>query len=353
MKSWLKEHRAQVLINAVLMLLAAACIFGFVKVRSTLTYTNAAKEWAGESGERFAYVSCFLPVNGKVGEETVRSFESAVNAKLVEASMEAEEGKSLWKYAYSGAGNVNVTTERGSSAVYAMGVGGDFFSFHRMFLRSGNYIAESDLMHDRVVLDKELAWKLFGAIEVDGMELEINGKRFIVAGVVERDGDFASSISYPENSRLYMAYDVFNEMTGEEISCCEAVLPNPVSGFAKNMVTESFTASGAEAVEVSARYRLGNIFDIIGSFGKRSMRTDGIIYPSWENAARLTEDYCALFLVLFLMFMATPLCFGAVLAYKYGKRGAEKLGVLAREKATALYDRANDRLYEREQSRKE
>ena len=86
-----------------------------------------------------------------------------------------------------------------------MGVGGDFFSFHRMFLRSGNYIAESDLMHDRVVLDKELAWKLFGAIEVDGMELEINGKRFIVAGVVERDGDFASSISYPENSGLYMA----------------------------------------------------------------------------------------------------------------------------------------------------
>ncbi len=353
MKSWLKEHRAPVLINAVLMLLAAACIFGFVKVRSTLTYTNAAKEWAGESGERFAYVSCFLPVNGKVGEETVRSFESTVNAKLVEASMEAEEGKSLWKYAYSGAGNVNVTTERGSSSVYAMGVGGDFFSFHRMFLRSGNYIAESDLMHDRVVLDKELAWKLFGAIEVDGMELEINGKRFIVAGVVERDGDFASLISYPENSGLYMAYDVFNEMTGEEISCCEAVLPNPVSGFAKNMMTESFTASGTEVVEVSARYRLGNIFDIIGSFGKRSMRTDGIIYPSWENAARLTEDYCALFLVLFLMFMATPLCFGAVLAYKYGKRGAEKLGVLAREKATALYDRANDRLYEREQSRKE
>lgn len=353
MKSWLKKHRASVLINAVLMLLAAACLLCFGRVKNTLPYVNAAKEWAGESGERFAYVSCFLPVNGNVDEGTVRSFGSTVDAKLVEASMEAPEGGSLWKYAYSGAGNVTVTTDRGSAPVYAMGVGGDFFSFHRMFLRSGNYIAESDLMHDRVVIDKELAWKLFGAIEVDGMTVEINGKQFIVAGVVEREEDFASSLSYPADSGLYMAYDVFNEMTGEEISCYEVVLPNPVSGFAKNIVTENFTASGAEVVEVSSRYSLGNIFSIIGSFGRRSMRTDGIIYPSWENAARLTEDYCALFLVLFLVFMAAPLCFGAALAYKYVKRGAAKLAAAAKERATALYDRANDRLYEREQGKRE
>ncbi len=353
MKSWLKKHIAPVTLNAVLILLAAVCLIGFVRIKNILTYTNAAKEWAGESGERFAYISCFLPVNGNISEDYVYSFGDTLDKKLIESSIEAAEGGSLWRCAYSGMENVSVSTDRTNATIYAMGVGGGFFEFHRLFLRSGNYITESDLMHDRVVLDKELAWRLFGAIEVDGMTLEINGKRFIVAGVVERDEDFASSVSYPEDSGLYMSYDVFNELTGAEINCYEIVLPNPVSSFGKNMVTENFTASGVEIIEVSSRYSLGNIFDIIGSFGKRSMRTDGIIYPSWENAARLTEDYCALLLLLAMIFMAVPLGFCLVLAYKYGKRGAAKLSIIVKEKADVLYNKANDRLYEREQSKKE
>ncbi len=353
MKSWLYKHKAPLVLNAVLVILAGFCLMGLIGVKNTLAYTDAAKEWAGQSGEHFAYISCFLPVNRNVDENTVKSFENTLNAKLVEASMEAPEGGSLWCSAYSGTGNVTVATDRISTTVNAMGVGGEFFFFHRMYLRSGNYIAESDLMHDRVVIDKELAWKLFGAIEVDGMTLEINGKLFIVAGVVERDEDFASSISYPEDSGLYMAYDVFNELTGSEISCYEIVLPNPVSGFGKNIMTENFTATGVEIVEVSSRYKLGNIFNIISSFGKRSMRTDGIIYPSWENAARLTEDYCALLLVLIMVLMVVPVGFSFVLAYKYIKRGASKLSILAKEKAEVLYNKANDRLYEREQRKKE
>ncbi len=348
---FLKKHRFLALISAALVVLSIASALVFCAVKGTLPYTGAAKEWAGESGELFAYISCFLPVNGKTDEKFIHSFNSDIDKKLTEASIQAEEGGNLWKYAYCGSGNVSVSSERGSASVYALGVGGDFFSFHRMKLRSGNYISESDLMHDRVVLDKELAWKLFGAIEVEGMKLTIGGRQFLVAGVVERDTDFASRDSYPDESGLYMAYDVFYELCENGIECYEAVLPNPVSGFAKQLVSESFS-SDAEIVEVSSRYSLGHIFKIIGSFGKRSMRTDGAIYPSWENAARLTEDYCALALALAVIFLIEPLCFGIFLAWKYGKAGGGKLWKLTKTLSVKFYDKVNDKLYEREQKAK-
>ena len=348
---FLKKHRLLAFVSAALLILSIASVLAFCAVKGTLSYTGAAKEWAGDSGELFAYISCFMPVNAKTDERTVRSFNDTVGKKLTEASIQAEEGRNLWKYAYCGSGNVGVSSEKGSASVYALGVGGDFFSFHRMKLRSGNYISESDLMHDRVVLDKELAWKLFGAIEVEGMKLTIDGRQFLVAGVVERDTDFASRDSYPENSGLYMSYDVFYEICGNGIECYEAVLPNPVSGFAKQLVSENFSYD-AEIVEVSSRYSLGHIFEIIGSFGKRSMRTDGAIYPSWENAARLTEDYCALALALAVIFLIEPLCFGVVLVWKYGKVGGGKLWDKTKAVSVKFYDKVNDKLYEREQKLK-
>ena len=346
---FLKKHRFLAVISAALLALSLVSVGAFCAVKGTLYYTSAAKEWAGESGEFFAYISCFMPVNGKVSENEIRSFNNTVDKKLVELSIKNDDERNLWKYSYSGSGNVYVTSERGSASVYALGVGGDFFSFHRMRLRSGNYISESDLMHDLVVVDKELAWKLFGAIEVEGMELNIGGKRFIVSGVVERDSDFASRDSYPEDSGLYMSYDLFDEICGGGIDCYEVILPNPVSGFAKQLVAENFISPSAEIIEVSSRYSLGHIFEVITSFGKRSMRTDGAVYPSWENAARLTEDYCALALVLALLLGIEPLCFAVAVLWNYGKLGGGKLGEWLKKTSVKFYDKVNDKLYEREQ----
>jgi hypothetical protein len=38
-------------------------------------------------------------------------------------------------------------------------------------------------MHDRVVLDEEMAWKLFGAKDVSGLQVTIAGSPYLVAGV--------------------------------------------------------------------------------------------------------------------------------------------------------------------------
>ena len=350
---WLKKHKLPVALNLVLIILAGCCLGFCAKMKDTLEYTKAAEKWAGNSGERFAYISCFMPETARTDQQSVYSFKSAMEQKLTENSMEAEEGRTQWTFAYCGNAAIPVTTDKGSATVEALGVGGDFFFFHPMLLRSGNYIAESDLMHDGVVIDKELAWKLFGAIEVNGMELEIAGRKFYVAGVVERDSDFASTEAYGSDIGLYMAYDVFNEITNEGINCYELVFPNPVTNFALNLVKDNFPGGDSTVfVDEGSRYGVSSLWSVIKDFGKRSMRTDGVIFPYWENAARLTEDYAALGMVLFCLFMITPLCFAAVIGCKYAKKGASAAWKKTEEFSVKFYDAVNDKLYAKEQHAK-
>lgn len=350
---WLKKHKLPVALNLVLIILAGCCLGFCAKMANTLPYTKAAEKWAGSSGERFAYISCFMPETARMSQQSVYSFKSTMEQKLTENSMEAAEGRTLWTFAYCGNAAISVSTDKGSATVEALGVGGDFFFFHPMLLRSGNYIAESDLMHDGVVIDKELAWKLFGAIEVDGMELEISDRKFYVAGVVERDSDFASREAYGADIGLYMAYDIFNEISGEEINCYELVFPNPVTNFAMNLVKDNFSGGDSTAfVDEGSRYGVSSLWNVVKDFGKRSMRTDGIIFPYWENAARLTEDYAALSAVLFCLLLVTPVCFGAVIAYKYIKKGAAAAWKKTEEFSVKFYDTVNDKLYAKEQHAK-
>ncbi|MBQ2795175.1 MAG: ABC transporter permease [Oscillospiraceae bacterium] len=350
--NWLEKHRTPVLLNLILVLLAAACFAGYGIIAGTLHHIDSAKNWAGEGELFYSYISCFMPVNEKIDENAVYSFKDTVNGKMVEASLEAKEGASLWNFAYSGTGMINVSTNRGSASVNATGIGGDFFFFHRPYLRDGNYISGSDLMKDRVVIDKDLAWTLFGATEVAGMEVLIGGGRYIVAGVIEPETDFASKAAKTANGGLYMSYEKLEELTGAGIECYEAVIPSPVKNFAINIAKESFPAQNHEVVEVSERYSIKNIAKVIASFGKRSMRSDGIVFPEWENAARLTEDYCAAFLIFGAAFAIVPVGFGAVLAYKNARIYAKKLGIFAKQKAEKLYDTYNNKLYEREQKLK-
>jgi len=100
-------------------------------------------------------------------------------------------------------------------------VGGNFFDFHPIRLLSGNYITPDDLMQDRVLLDEETAWLLFGGTELSGMSFKINGVPFVVAGVIQREQDFASEKAYSSGMGIYMSYDgyssLFEEAAGNQL----------------------------------------------------------------------------------------------------------------------------------------
>ena len=294
-------------VNGLLALLALVCLLLGRSVCTALPTLNAAQTWAGESGQPFAQLACYLPNDKPVSEEDVWKFRQTVDAKLTEAALDVPENGSLYTDAYAGFGSLKVIGERGSAEVKVAGVGGDFFRFHPLLLRSGSYLTENDLMKDRVILDEELAWKLFGGMDLTGLSVTIGTADYYVAGVVSREDDRYSALAYTDGAGMFMSYSALKQCQETAgINCYEIVLPDPITSFGKNLLNENFPLNGGVVVENSSRYSLSSLLTVIGDFGQRSMGRNGIIYPYWENAVRLTEDYAALLLVLTVLFAALP-----------------------------------------------
>lgn len=334
-------------VNLVLILACAASAVGLYAVCSALETTTAAQRFRGESETRFAQLACYLPVGQGKTEEEIWQFRQGLDAKFTEQSLEAPENGSLYVDAYSAAAQVTISTDYGTAQVNAFGVGGDFFYFHPLQLRSGAYISERDLMDDLVILDEAMAWRLFGGIELTGMTVYIDDKPFVVAGVVTVEEDFATKRARAQEGAVFLSYSALSRLKEDvAIDCYEIVLPDPITGYARGILTESFPQETCDVVENSSRYSLGNLLDVIGSVGERSMRTNGVIYPYWENALRLTEDYAAVLLILVILFALCPaVCLlvlvirGIVRGYRYVKRAVPKT-------VDAAVQRRRERIYE-------
>ncbi|MCQ2421325.1 MAG: ABC transporter permease, partial [Clostridia bacterium] len=163
-----KQRVFLLVLNLTLAVLAGLCIFQLTQLQTLLLSQQAAKRWRGSSETRFAQVSAFLPVDGTTDEYSIDAFRESADRALKDASVETPENGSLRQDAWSGTASVTVSGPHGEQTVKAVGVGGDFFSFHPLRLRSGAYLTSRDYMADRVVLDEEMAWALFGATDVAG-----------------------------------------------------------------------------------------------------------------------------------------------------------------------------------------
>ncbi len=345
------------ILNTVLVAATIASAVGLSVVSNTLGSVRRADAFRGESDMRFAQIACFLPVGKGKEESDILSFRQTLDTKLMEQSLEAPENGSLYIDAYSTSATVTVSSDSsgsgGSAQVEAVAVGGEFFYFHPLQLRSGAYISSDDLMDDLVVLDEELAWRLFGGVELEGMTITLNGKPFVVAGVVSRESDFATKKAYSGEAGLFMSYSALKRLDETAaISCYEIIMPDPITNFAMGVVQEAFPPEENDVVENSSRYSLGHLLSVIGSFGDRSMRVNGVIYPYWENAVRLTEDYASLLLILTVLFALCPLTFVVVLVVKNIVWGYRKVKKAVPEKVEAMIEQRREERLEREYEKK-
>lgn len=341
-------------LNAALVLGAVGCLAGLKAVSGTLSSMSAAERFQGDGGTRFAQLACYLPVGGGKTEEDILSFRSSLETKMVEQSLEAPEGGSLYLDAYSGTASVSVSSENsGSATVKAVGVGGDFFYFHPLHLRGGSYISDEDLMDDLVVLDEEMAWRLFGGTDLAGLTMYINGQPFVVSGVVAREDDFATNKAYAGDGGVYMSFSAMKRLVEDaSISSYEIVMPDPIGGYAQNMLEETFPIGNGDIVENSNRYSLLHLVEVIRSFGQRSMRVNGVDYPYWENAARLTEDYAALLAVLAVALAVCPAVFALALAIREIRQGYRFAKAKIPEKVEEAMEKRKEALLEKSYEKK-
>ena len=336
-----------IVLAVVLLLIASA-------LPKPLQSQRQAERWAGESGVRFAQFSCFLsPAETPMQTGDIALLRQKLTEKLTAASVETPPGGRLFCDAWSATGKLKVKGERGSFDAVAVAVGGSYFDFHPMALCSGAYLAEGDLMRDRVVLDAQLAWLLYGSTDLAGLSVEIGGQQYFIAGVVEQTDDRATSAVSEAAPTVYLPCDTYLTMDGSAgIDCYEIVLPEPAEGFAASVLKDCFAAEDGVTRENTGRFRFGNSLRLLKRFSRLPVRTEAVAFPAWENAALLTETRCAIlraFALLALVFPAALLCTEAVRGVLYLRRTLRGSG---RTALGRLRDRADERRMRRDAEEK-
>ena len=344
-------RRWPLLLALLLALLCALCVWRVHALSSLLPGQQAAVRWKGESERSFSQISCFLPVTAGLDRDRIYSFRSEMAKKLRAASLNPEE-PGLYTDAWSAFDTVRVSAGRRSGEVSCIAVGGHFFDFHPLRLVSGSYLGPEDLMDDRVLLDRETAWLLFGAEELTGMSFSVNGTPFVVAGVYAHENDRFSRQALGDTMTVYMSYSAYERLMSDggaqrsDVRCYEFVSVEPVKGFAGMAAQEKFPVKTAELVENSYRFEPERLYRLLRNRTERTMRRDSIVYPYWENAARGAEDRAAHWLLGALLSGAFPLAlllWTAIHAVAHGKRRLERDVLPETKKRTREYLRARSR----------
>ena len=173
----------------VFLLLLAAGIHLFRLWRASKFYDQMeASRWGSE--QRSAQVSAFLPQEEAMKEPDIKELEYQINTTLAQDSIKlTADGPDarLWQDCYSGTGSLTLTAGSKSVTAEAVGTGGAFFTFHPLTMTTGSYYQSDSLMKDEILLDRETAWKLFGAFNVIGRTVRVQDQFLRIAGVFAKE----------------------------------------------------------------------------------------------------------------------------------------------------------------------
>ena len=322
-----KRQSYILLIVCVSMVAAAVLCFGaWQYFAHVLDSQKAAERWQGDGDLKFSQISCFLPADQMIGLKEISTFRNAALKKMQDAALDVMNNRHLMVDAWSTTAKLYTSGEHGRGEASVIAVGGDYFDFHPLQLLSGDYIRQSDLMKDRIVLGEEVAWLLFGGTDLAGMTMKLNGTPYVIAGVVEQEQDRASKKSNSDGLDLYMSYDTLLTINPDaKINCYEVLMANPVKNFALNAVKDKFPIGRGEIICNTERYGYGKMMDQVIHFGSRGSQTSGAVLPYWENAARMTEDWGALCCFLGTVLLLFPLVMLIIVAIRSGRQVKTRL----------------------------
>ena len=314
-----------VLVGVLCLLLSVVCFLIYHHLSNVLDSQKEAERWQGDGDLRFSQITCFLPMNRQIALTDIATFRTAAMKALTEASFNLSDDTQLMLDAWSTSVRLSISSDHGKGEVGVIAVGGSFFDFHPLQLLSGDYIRQTDLMEDRIVLDEEVAWLVYGGTDLAGMEVQLGGKNFVIAGVVAREKDRASRRAFGDDMGIYMRYDALlqiDETAG--INCYEFVMADPVEGFARKVAGEKFPIHDGEIVCNSTRYDPWRLLGFAFLYGSRSTHNTGVLYPYWENAARLTEDWASIAVAYMVLLPVFPIVGILVWFFRLLNRGRRK-----------------------------
>lgn len=295
---------------------AVICIvlcLGMLGIKAVLAskYTSQQMALRWQSGDlNYTQLTWFLPESGGYTASEVSSWRRSIDKAYEEDAITTKsENARLWIDCYSGETDVYLSNSTNEVSARAIVTGGDFFAFHPITLLDGWYYSDDDIMDDRVILDKNLAWELFGGYDLEGMSVTLNGQYCLIAGVCDLPETNAESDCYTDRPTVYIPSSLMERIGGGTgITCYEVVAPNLVKGFAADKVGKAlgFSDGTYEFVENTSRFGLMHSLETVSEFGKRAQRITDIYFPWWENAARYIEAWCALLVLAACVLLIYP-----------------------------------------------
>jgi len=312
----------------------------------SLDYLDAGERWSAD-GERFAVITLYTEEGSALSGDQVGSWVRAVDAKLLESSVAPNENARSWAYTYAAEETMTVTGPRDKTTAEVIAAGGDFFVFHPQEFVCGSAFLNDASNPNGVVIDEDLAWKIFGATGIVGMEMTVDGIPFIVTGVSRRASEHGIyDYTYGERPRMYMSYAGYIKLRGDEnhITMFETALPNAVKGFARNIFNSAVTANEdtMTVTEATDRFSIPNRFSNMKILKYSWIRENKIEYPYWENEAKVADYRCAV-----LMIFEVALAAAAVLAMLLSFVFLRISGYTVTDSVTNLYRRHEKKRAER------
>lgn len=323
MKDFIKKIIKYVV--AVILLIVPVLIINYQK-NNDVSH-NAALRW--DSSGKSAHISVFMSEDAKFTLNNVMEFEENMKNTLTESNaLTNKSGYNTWIDSYSAKGHLTISRDGVNVEVSAIGVGGDFFFFHPLELVNGSYFTPDNLMDDLIVLDEDTAWRLFGSTDIQGMTVEINGKEYIISGVIKRDEGRLNKEAGNNKPTVYVSYNLLNK--GEEetyITDYEVILPDLTKNYAYKIVKKgiNLSADNRDIVKTDDRYSVTSLVKLLKNYGKRSMKTNGVIYPYWENVARGREDMCVYALLAEIIIAVICIVYVVINLVKLLRRNSENI----------------------------
>lgn len=335
-----------------------------------LTDQSAAQRWESE-GKSYAQASVYLPDEDAISSSSIPSIRLAMENALTDAGVPSEDYP--WYFALSRTTQSTLSSDDGklTATVDVTMVTGQYFRLHPMVIRTGWYMSEDDVMHDRIILDLQTAWDLFYTDDVVGQFLQWNGQRYQVAAVVDYPEGTYNEKASGDTRRAWVYYDSpgvnstdisasgtsdtdaagdNSNSTSSEVSftCMEVVVSQPVKGYAVSAlqtVLKDYLPEDTVYTDNTGRFSLSGRWSILRSLSTRGISNKAIGYPYYENAAQLLENHLALRLIpefFTLLFPAVSLIIWLFLLNRRRRWGLYSIPIAIDN----AIDRRNTRLYE-------
>ena len=293
-------------------------------IASSQKYNFAAERWSQEKGG-YTQISCYFANDSGFTFENVDTVRNTIAASMTNSGVNLNETVLPDSY-YAQLGKYTVTCDRNaSSQAEITAVGGRFFLFRDFNLLKGAYFSENDNMHNSIVIDRSLAFKLYGSENVAGFNVYINGVRFVITGVIADPKSKYEKECSGDIPHVYIPYQAVGLISADvkNVDSYECIIPEPVDELAYNTVNSIFNESYKDKcliIKNTDRFSSKVIQKQLKTMKQSVVMDKAIELPYWENASRTAEfDLSILYFIKVLLFII-PSATGLFIAFIFSKR---------------------------------